>query len=373
MNSTPPPRPRSALQRSLPRVLISLLIAAGFAWALKQGGLPFAPPAGSGKELQWWAVPGFVVLMLLAFYFRTARWVYMLRPFFEQVSARRTFAVGLVGSGATFFAPLRLGEMVRPYLITVTEPRLKFAQGFGTIAAERAIDGLCIVLLTTLGLAFSTPISPLPDRVGKLPIPVSLVPGALRSATLLFVVALAGMVALYFLRGHVSALVRNVVGRVSPKLAAPLAENLERVAQGLAFAGRLTSALPFGAFTICYWVLSILANWVLLQGIGLDASLSQSCVVLGLLGLGSLLPAGPGFFGAYQVAAYTALAMFYPISQVTSGGAMYVFASYVAHIGINLLVCLLGFALMSGRLDADGHGLSPERKPAELGLERPHE
>jgi hypothetical protein len=40
------------LRRMAPRAIASLLIAAGFVWALRRGGLPFAPPAQGLAELR---------------------------------------------------------------------------------------------------------------------------------------------------------------------------------------------------------------------------------------------------------------------------------------------------------------------------------
>jgi uncharacterized protein (TIRG00374 family) len=360
MTSSPREQPaRSTLKRFAPRIVVSLLLAFGFAWALKRGGLPFAPPAGTAQALTWWAVPAFVVTMATSFYFRTLRWYHQLRPLAPDISKRVTFAVGLLGSGAVFFAPMRLGEMVRPYLLSTHEPEVSFAHGLGSIAAERAIDGISIVLLTSTALALSTPISPLPDHVGKLPIPVSMVPGALLTATVVFVVAFAGLILLYAMRSRAGAQLRSVSSRVSPALGERLAKMLENGANGIAFLSSWRSASPFLTNTFSYWGLSAAANWLLMRGVGLPATFGHAAVALGFMGLGTLLPAGPGFFGAYQVATYTALAMYYPMHEVTTYGALFVFVSYVAHVGLNALSCVLGLALLSGRLGANGHGLGP--------------
>jgi len=346
--STPVPTTSgSSLRRALPRVLISLLIAGGFAWALERGGLPLAPSPAALATLRWWAVPSFFVLMLGCLYFRTSRWVYMLRPTSPRVSSFRAFAVCLIGYGTIFFAPLRLGEMVRPYLIVSSDEDVTFAQALGTVAAERAIDGLIMVMMTAIALAASTPISPLPDHVGGLPVPVSLVPRALLSAAALFGVAFAVMAALHAARGRALSLVRATIGRFSTKLAERITSILERLLQGFALLQSLRHTGPFLRDTVLYWLLQAAANWAMLAGVGLSASFSQACVTLGIISLGSLLPAGPGFFGAYQVATYTSLAMYYSMSDVTTGGAMFVLASYVAHIALNLLCCVLGFAMLA--------------------------
>jgi hypothetical protein len=132
---------------------------------------------------------------------------------------------------------------------------------------------------------------------------------------------------------------------------------LENGANGVAFLSSWRSALPFLMDTVLYWGLSATANWLLMRGTGLPSTFGHAAVALGFMGLGTLLPAGPGFFGAYQVATYTALAMYYPMHDVTTYGALFVFISYVAHVGLNALSCLLGVTLLSSRFGADGHRL----------------
>jgi uncharacterized protein (TIRG00374 family) len=359
MNSSPPPAlsasAPSGLRRILPRLAVSLLMAGAFAWALNRGGLPLSPPATALPHLRWWAVPAFVALTSLGIYFRTYRWVYLLRPISPRVQASRAFGASLVGYGAVFFAPLRLGEVVRPYLMA-QDGEITFAQGLGTVAAERIIDGLVMVLITAVALASSKPISPLPDHVGSLPIPVSMVPGALISATVLFTLAFAAMAGLYATRGWAAGFTRRALGRFSPRLAELLARWIERLAQGFAFLPSWRSTGPFLRDTVLFWLVGGAAQWALLRGVGLTPTLAESSVTMGVIALGSLLPAGPGFFGAYQVATYTSMAMYFAAGDVTTLGAMFVFTSYASHVVLCGLSCVLGFWLLS----------RPPRAPAAL-------
>jgi glycosyltransferase 2 family protein len=348
-SSEPPtgaPIPRSALRRAAPRLLASLLVTAGFVWVLHRGGLPFAPPAEARDELRWWGLPAFVGAMLLVAYLRTWRWIYLLRPLAPDLQPWRVFGVGLVGFAAVFFAPLRLGEVVRPYLIS-QEGSVKFVDGVGTVAAERIIDGLVLVLLTALAFAVSTPISPLPDRVGDLPIPVALVPRTVLVATLIFSLAFGALVAFYFARQRARRLTHALIGLISPRLAETCSAMVERLAESFAFIPSWQRAAPFLRNTLLYWLVNGLALFALLRGVGLNASLPEAFATLGVIGLGSLLPAGPGFFGAYQVAAYTALAMYNSEQEVLTKGAMFVFVSYASHLALNTMTGAVGLLLLA--------------------------
>ncbi|HYJ08307.1 MAG TPA: hypothetical protein VEX18_04845, partial [Polyangiaceae bacterium] len=91
---------RGALRRAAPRIAASLLIAAGFVWVMRRGGLPFAPPRDALAQLKWWGVPAFVLVTLVVAYLRTSRWIYLLRPLAPNLKTWRVFGAGLVGFAA---------------------------------------------------------------------------------------------------------------------------------------------------------------------------------------------------------------------------------------------------------------------------------
>ncbi len=337
---------KSAVRRGATRIVLSLVIAAGFVWVLRRGGLPFAPPQHALDRLQWWGVPAFVFLMSMATFLRTRRWIYLLRPLAPALHPWRVFGVGLVGFAAIFFAPLRLGEMVRPYLLS-RDKQVTFMQAMGTVAAERIIDGLILMLMAFSALLLSRPLSPLPDHVGNLPIPTALVPKTMLLATLMFSGAFAAMAIFYLARNPARQLVSRVLGVVSARLAAFGAGTVERLAESFGFLTSWSRTAPFLWNTLAYWLFNGLAQFALLRGVGLDATVAQAFVVLGVVGLGSLLPAGPGFFGAYQVAMYTGLAMYNVEQDVVVGAAAFVFVSYICHLGINALAGVVGLLLLA--------------------------
>jgi hypothetical protein len=91
----------------------------------------------------------------------------------------------------------------------------------------------------------------------------------------------------------------------------------------------------------------ILSHWVMLRGAGLPASFAQATTMVGILGLGVVVPAGPGLFGTYQIASFSALALFFPLDQVRNVGAALIFVSYVTSLAVSSLQCLVGFLLMA--------------------------
>jgi hypothetical protein len=281
----------------------------------------------------------------LATYFRTFRWLHLLRPIASELSPGRVLGIGLVGYSATFLAPLRMGEVVRPYLLS-RDHEVTFFQALGTVGAERVIDGLFLTVLSVVALLSANEVDPLPTHLGDLQVPVAAIPAALCGALLVFSGALLAMVVFYRSRGWARRVVERSVGLVSLRLSAWVQSTLERLADGLRFLPSRIHLLRFVRDTAIYWGLGIAGQWLLLRAVGLPATPAEACVTMGAMGLGTLIPSGPGFFGAYQLSAFSALALFYPAPAVLSYGAAFVFLSYCAQLSSNVLSLVPGFWLM---------------------------
>ncbi len=339
----PLPAPPSAPRRHIAKLVVSLILLGGFAWMLQRGGIPLVPSRSAFANVSVAWVVGYAALYTLTTWLRTYRWVYLLRPI-ADVRASRVIGIGLIGFTAILFAPLRMGEVVRPYLLS-RRAAVTFTQAMGTVAAERIVDGLFVSAMLLVALFASHPLSPMPDHLGGLSIPVSRVPAATYATLAVFVSAFIAMGVFHWRRAFAERATLAVVGVVSKPLASWLTKHVEHVADGLGFLPDVRHSAPFFRDTTLYWLSLVAGTWALLRASGIHASGTEACVVMGVVSLGILIPAGPGFFGAYQLAAYTALAMYFPEAQVLSAGAAYVFLSYLIQILGSILGMLVGFWL----------------------------
>jgi uncharacterized protein (TIRG00374 family) len=331
---------------ALPRIVVSLALAGGFVWLLMRGGLPLMPPRSALARLPLWALASHVLLMALVAFLRTYRWNYLIRPIAPTAPPLRVLGISMVGFSAVFLLPLRSGEVVRPYLLA-RDGEVSWMQAAGTVAAERVIDGLILTSFTFVALVLATPVSPLPTALGDIPLPVSAVPAAVYSALLLFTAAFGLMTVFYIARKPARRTTELLIGIVSKRAAEWAASRLERLADGLRFLPSKKNLLPFLGATVGCWTLTVAAQWVLLQSLGLDATAAQATTIVGVQALGSLAPAGPGMFGAFQIAAFSALAMYFPTSHVKLEGAVFIFVTYTAALALNSVQFLIGFFLMS--------------------------
>jgi uncharacterized protein (TIRG00374 family) len=326
------------------KLFFSLVLGLAAASVLSRGGLPLVPPIASFQAVKWWAVFAFVVSLTLVHLFRAIRWRHLLARV-GTASLRNVLVVSWIGFGAILLSPLRSGEVVRPYLITKRSD-VRIWEATGTVGAERVIDGVALSFILFVGLRVARPLSPLPDRVGDLRVPAAAVPGAAYGALALFMAAFALMGLFFFARGFARRLTRVVIGTVSVKLAERVALVVERVADGLAFLPSLSHLGPFLLETMAYWTLSVVGTQILGWGCGLDnMTLAQAAVTLGCVGIGILVPSGPGFFGAFQLSTYMALAMYFEESKLLSAGAAFVFLYYVTQVGVHIVAMAAALAL----------------------------
>ncbi len=328
------------------KLVLSLIIAAAFVWVLERGGLPILPARESLSRVAWWTIPAALLTQIVSSYWRTYRWYYLLRPIDPTANPKRILGIGLVGFTAILFAPLRLGEVARPYLISL-DRRVSFSQALGTVGAERVIDGLIVTAALLAAMLYTTQLSPLPDHLGDLPLPIAVIPAAAYSALAIFSCAFIAMGVFYWAREPARRLTHAVVGLVSHRAAEFLAKRVERLADGLRFLPALRNSGPFLRDTVLYWTVIAMGQWAVLNGCGVQASLSETWVTVGVMGLGTLIPAGPGFFGAFQLSAYCGLAMFFPASVVLEAGAAFVFITYVTQLAVSVLACGVGVLLMA--------------------------
>ncbi len=331
------------------KLAISLLIAAAFVWLLQAGALPFVPEAHALDRFKWWTFGVYLVLWSVVHWLRAARWHFLLAPI-KHVPQRKLLPVSFVGFAAIVLLPMRTGEVVRPALVR-EKGELSGWSAMGTVAAERIVDGLFLSLMLLFGITVSDQLSPLPDRIGDLPISPRVVPAGTYSALVLFGGAFTVMGLFYFSRDFARRLVRTLVGSFSVGLAEWFADRVEKVCLGLSFLPKARYSLPFVAVTAAYWLLNAAATWLLGYGAGFEhLTYAQACVLAGVLALGIMVPNAPVFFGAFQFSVYAGLSMFVVEEQLFGAGSVLVFFLYLGQLSIIFGAAALSAPLLRGAL-----------------------
>lgn len=334
-------RERSFVERHGPKLVLSLFLGGGLGWLLAKGGLPVLPDAAAIRRVPPWIVILYISSFSVVHVVRAIRWRHLLRPL-GTPKLLPMMGISWVGFCAILLSPLRTGEFVRPYLLS-KRTHVRLWEAAGTIGAERVLDGLTLSLVLAGGLAWQTPVSPLPDHVGDLPVPASLVRPAAISAVALFLMAFVVMLLVLVWRERARNLVGGALGRISMPLADRVTRVFDRLAAGLLFLPHFRSSALFLAETMLYWAVNAGGLWLLAWGCGLTTvGFADAIVVMGCIGLGILVPSGPGYFGAFQLSAYMALALVVPEGDLASRGAVFVFLVYTTQVGLHLFAAIPG-------------------------------
>jgi hypothetical protein len=336
--SAPTPRRRGKVWQKL---LLSLVPAAAIVWLMQHGALPILPRREDVARMASWTIPLAVLVWSASYFTRLVRWYFLLAPV-QIVPLRTVIRVNAVGLLAISVLPFRLGEVVRPLLIRKS-PRLTFWAASGTIAGERILDAFCVSVLLLLGLRIASPRPDLPDHIGALPVHVNLVPQAALVSALVFTTACVVMAIFYFWRAWAQRMTEAVVGVVSTKLAHWLAGKIAQMAEGLGFLAYRRYAIPYLCLTVVYWLLNAGVFWVIALGCGLGhIGYFGAAATMGVVAIGIILPATPGFFGSFQLATYAGLAMYLDAQEVPHLGSVYAFFAYVVPIGLTAVVGVAG-------------------------------
>lgn len=239
--------------------------------------------------------------------FRVLRWKVLLRPVQDRIPFLPMFSAVILGYMTTWIVPGRLGELVRPALLTARE-KVPLGPCLGSVLADRLMDMVAIVILFAVGI-FS----------------VTLTGAAASQAASLKVVGVFLMVA-------VAALIGTLVfisihqGRVEDFLARR-GRLVQRVGRTLVSVARGTEAfrsprliLPILFYSLLCWLTINLSTWVGLKAAGVDVSIWGVFVLQPALALGFATPL-PAGVGAFHVATQRGLMLFFKVGETAAVGA----------------------------------------------------
>ncbi len=330
--SLPPPSPRLGRRFAI-RLTISLAIGAAFVWFMQRAGLRVWPSRSAFAHVRWWTVGAYFALYGVVHFFRAYRWEYLLRPI-TKVPGRRMIAIAFIGFLAIMLLPFRMGEVVRPYLIR-EKGKITGSAAMGTIAAERVLDGLYVAMLLAGALAL-VPRLPL-EHVYINGFHVARLPQLGVLTVAVFGSALAVLAFFLWKRRLAEMLTAKLVGMISERLAKRMAQIIGGLADGLRSLPNPRLMIPFTIHSAIYWCTNALTMWMLGWGCGLPMTPGQGFAVMGVLAMGILMPAAPGLFGAFQLAIFAALSMYFPQSMVVEQGTAYVFLMYACQTSFHLI------------------------------------
>jgi uncharacterized protein (TIRG00374 family) len=307
------------LKSLLKRLFLSLAIGAAMLYLATRGD-SFSGLSQAFGRADWSVLLPYFAYMAIQHFFRSWRWGQLLAPI-HPVPFSRLLPVSSVGFFAILALPLRMGEIVRPYLIA-DPPALRVSHGLGTMAVERVFDGLVLSLCGFAAVAIAR------EQGSDVP---SWVFAAGVVALGLFVAALSVLVVTLWQRERAVALCRRLVAIVSQRLAARAASIAEGVVEGFRALPNIKRLALFTAATLCYWLFNALSFEVLASGFDIDLTLGQSIALVALIGIGIMVPAGPGFVGNFELFAKGALGLYLDRQTLHGRGMAFIVAAHATN------------------------------------------
>ena len=271
---------------------LSLVVAALFLY-LAFRNVPLGDLGGAlGRFDLRWLVPAFAISLTLQV-FRAWRWQLELRPL-ERIGLGRLWVVTSVAYMAINLLPARLGEFVRPWLLS-RRSGVTFSNVVGNLVVEKTMDSMVIVFYILVGLLTT---SNLPAWVRR---------GAIFPAIAAAVIAT--LVALLWAKGE-PFVDRWVVGRLPARFGAGLKRVTRALLDGMKILpdGKLVSSVFL--VSLALWFLPILSSYVIICAFGFDVPFNAALIVFIFIGFGTALPNAPGMIGTYQYACVLALGLF---------------------------------------------------------------
>lgn len=280
--------------------------------------------------------------------FRVWRWRVLLEPVREGIPFRPLFAAVIVGYLTTWVVPGRLGELVRPALLSARED-LPLGPCLGTIVSDRLLDGATIVLLFAVGtLVTQLPGSAAPHLT------------AIRTSAFLMtggiVLALAALVAASTARVRLSAWLE---GR--SRAIRWIGRTVLSVSQGAEAMRRPGLLAKVAAHSVAAWLTIALGTWIGILAAGVAVPFGAVLILLPLLALGVAVPT-PGGAGGYHAAMVFGLTSLFEVPKDDA-----VAAGILMHLAVTVPVILLGLLLLRTERIAWGDMVAAARQVRALG------
>jgi hypothetical protein len=261
--------------------------------------------AALGRAQPFWIVVG-VFVLLVAMVAKAIRWGVLFYPV-EGLQLKNLFSALSIGYMILSVVPMRLGELVRAYLIGRTEP-VTFTQSVGTILVEKVLDVLTILaFLAVMGLFVQLPEMAVPNWV-------------------LAAIGLGGVGVLVVLAWLPRRQIVHVLARLQLALPGSPRFNLVKIVgpflDALAILRYPKLLPPIIGWSLVNWTLAAVLNYVGFLALGIEAPVAAAIWLMVVTNLAMILPSAPGYVGVYHSFTVLALSAFAIDRNLAAGYAI---------------------------------------------------
>lgn len=236
------------------------------------------------------------ILTIIALWIRAMRWGLLLNPL-KRIGVGTLFSATSIGFMCNNILPMRLGEVIRAYVISRSSG-VRTSAAFATIIIERLFDLFSMIGIFGILLVFA----PFYHRSFKI------------GALLAFAAGLLALAGLVFFHLKPRPIERLFEWMLPERIRGRVLGLLRSFGEGLEIFRDFRRLLGIGALTLIMWLLIAVVIEICFRSARLeDASHAlpgtASLMVLVVIAIGVMVPSGPGFVGTLQAAAILGLAI----------------------------------------------------------------
>jgi len=307
--------------RSIVGLAVSILLLAWFLYSLDVGAMA-ATIRGANYAL---VIPA-IAVYFFGVWLRAARWRMLVAPF-AHVSTGRLFQAILIGFAVNNVLPLRLGELVRTYLLHRSHD-VSIPSALATILLERLLDVVVLCAIMTVVLVMV----PLDGWVLALASFASLVTAA----------AVAGLLVLVLLpRRLLHRLFELGVG-LADRLGRRVGSLARACIEGLRALEDARSVLAVGALSIGCWVAELGLYYCMMVAVGFNSGILSLGAGMVVANLATALPSSPGYIGTFDVPLQRLLTETFGVTEAAAGSY-----TVLTHAVLLIPVVVVGLLLLS--------------------------
>jgi uncharacterized protein (TIRG00374 family) len=303
--------------------------------ALLAGGLLWWVLRGTDPQMLWTHLRQASALGLAAAavvgvshnVFRVLRWRALLEPVRPSVPFRPMFDAVILGYATSWVIPGRLGEVVRPALLSGRE-RIPLGPCLGSVLADRLLDGMAVLALFGVGVAI-TPLSG--EAAGHAAV--------VRGSAIGLVALISVPIVLLIVASQAGEKVQRALA-TGRGWRGWLGRTLLSLSQGVAAFKRPALIARIVVHTLLAWLLIAASTWIGVRSVGVDLSFGGTLILLPLLVLGIALPT-PGGAGGYHAAMRVGLMELFGVAETLAVGA-----GLLQHAIVVLPIIVLGVVLL---------------------------
>lgn len=242
----------------------------------------------------WYVIPLFFANML-ALFFRSVRWKYLLSPI-KKIPLLNLFPAAFIGFMANIILPARIGELVRAYIIGKKE-KISKSSSFATIIVERLFDGFMVILLFSLTLLFFPNVKTGNDVLGFKGIKVG---------GYLFMFFCCGL--LFFLIGlkiktvSINNILKIILSPFPSSVSQKILKIITSFSEGLSVLNNYKEIGIVILSSLVIWSIYVLATYFLFSAFNIQLPLMAAVFIQVVLALGVSLPSAPAYVGTFHLA-----------------------------------------------------------------------